>query len=47
MARTIIGFEIRVVGQAPAAARFAGFSARTHHLAVACCSAAASPASPA
>lgn len=26
MARSILGFEIRVVGQAPAAARFAGFS---------------------
>jgi simple sugar transport system permease protein len=26
MARAIIGFEIKVVGQAPAAARFAGFS---------------------
>jgi general nucleoside transport system permease protein len=26
MSRTIIGFEVRVVGQAPAAARFAGFS---------------------
>jgi simple sugar transport system permease protein len=25
MTRTIVGFEIRVVGQAPAAARFAGF----------------------
>ena len=26
MSRTIIGFEVKVVGQAPAAARFAGFS---------------------
>ena len=26
MARTIIGFQVKVVGQAPAAARFAGFS---------------------
>ena len=29
MTRTIIGFQIRVVGQAPAAAAFAGFSRRT------------------
>ena len=26
MSRTIIGFEVKVVGQAPAAARYAGFS---------------------
>jgi simple sugar transport system permease protein len=26
MSRTIIGFQVRVVGEAPAAARFAGFS---------------------
>ena len=47
MTRTIIGFEIKVVGQAPAAARFAGFRPQADHLAVACCWAAASPASPA
>ncbi len=28
LTRTIVGFEVRVVGQAPAAARFAGFSPR-------------------
>ena len=47
MTRTIIGFEIQVVGQAPAAARYRGLRPQADHLAVPAARAAASPGSPA
>ena len=47
MTRTIIGFEIQVVGQAPAAAPLCRLRPQADRSGCACCSAAGSPGSPA
>ncbi|MFO1057722.1 MAG: ABC transporter permease [Dongiaceae bacterium] len=46
LARTLVGFQLKVVGQAPRAARYAGFSEKAI-IWLSCCSAAARPGWPA
>ena len=47
LTRSLIGFQLRVLGQAPRAARFAGFSEHAAHLAVAAAGRRRSPGLPA